>query len=66
MIFPKVEFPQVSPGGVSQVEYMGKLPQDPATSPRSFPRIELTAPLPCSRYPECRQACTWPKCREAG
>jgi len=38
MIFPKVLFPQVSPGELGRMVYMGKLPQDPATSPRSFPR----------------------------
>jgi len=25
---------------------------------------EIPAPLPCSRYPECRQKCTWPLCNE--
>jgi hypothetical protein len=25
---------------------------------------EIRAPLPCSRYPQCRQECTWPACTE--
>jgi hypothetical protein len=25
---------------------------------------EISAPLPCSRYPQCRQECTWPACNE--
>jgi len=25
---------------------------------------EVPAPLPCERYPECRQGCAWPACNE--
>jgi len=26
--------------------------------------VGVGAPLPCDRYPECRQECTWPACNE--